>query len=105
MFKNDDEEEPGENNNNKYIMFSNEEKDENLDIANIENENSQQNDNSLNKSDEIIPSLPYKINSEEKDKNNLNNEKENENELNNVNQNIISNDYDDAKMVIQNFYV
>ena len=74
MFKND-EEEPGENNNNKYIMFSKDDKNENIELANIENQNEQQNDKNTNESNEIFSSSPYKNNLDEKEKDKINKKK------------------------------
>ena len=92
---NDEEDEPCENDNNKYIMFSKEEKDIKKDGVSDDNEIENDNKN------EIIPSLPYKTNFEGKEKRNLKNE--NNLEGMEMNQNILSNDYDEVKMNIKNY--
>ena len=94
-------------NNNKYIMFSKDEKDIKMETTSFDNEIKIEPQNDLNSEEEkdIIPPLPYK--SEQKENNeeeNINNE-DNINDINNkeINENILSNNYDEVKMNIKNY--
>ena len=94
-------------NNNKYIMFSKDEKDIKMETTSFDNEIKIEPQNDLNSEEEkdIIPPLPYK--SEQKENNeeeNINNE-DNINNINNkeINENILSNNYDEVKMNIKNY--
>ena len=92
MFKNEDEEDSYEN--NKYIMSNNEEKDIKIETTTNENEiKSELLNHEINteETNQIIPAMQYKSNSE------------NQNNNNNIDENLISNDFEEAKMSIKNF--
>ena len=107
MFDNE-EEEPFENNNNKYIMFSKDEKDIKLETTSCDNEMKNEHQNKIisDEFNEMIPSLPFKSNIDEKEnqeklKNINDSTDKNEKEINQ--NNLISNDYDEVKMNIKNY--
>ena len=94
IFKNEDEEDSYEN--NKYIMSNNEEKDVKIETTSDENEVKNESLNheiNTEETNQIIPVLQYKSNSEN----------QNDNNINNINENILSNEYEEAKMSIKNF--
>ena len=108
MFDNEEEEEPFENNNNKYIMFSKDEKDIKLETTSCDNEMKNEHQNKIisDEFNEMIPSLPFKSNIDEKEnqeklKNINDSTDKNDKEI--VQNNLISNDYDEVKMNIKNY--
>ena len=91
MFKNEDEEDSYEN--NKYIMSNNEEKDIKVETTTNENEIKNEllnHEINTEETNQIIPVMQYKSNTE------------NQND-NNIYENLISNDFEEAKMSIKNF--
>ena len=92
IFKNEDEEDSFDN--NKYIMKNNEEKGIKIETTTNENENENEilnHEINTEETNQIIPVLEYKSNIE------------NENNINNENENLLSNNYDEAKMSIKNY--